>query len=127
MYGHQVLLLKNTKRLLTALELQTLSLEVRSPNPNLDGAFQAAVKHRVSALMTVDPMPVQSLPKGDCGLAIKNRLPSMFESSNYVEAGGLVSYGTDDAANLPTRRCFVDNILKGAKPADLPGGAADEV
>ena len=104
----------------TALELQTLSLEVRSPNPNLDGAFQAAVKHRVHALVTILNPTLNRYQKEIAGLAIKHRLPSMFESTTYVQAGGLMSYGSDDTANFRRAAYFVDRILKGAKPADLP-------
>jgi hypothetical protein len=53
-------------------------------------------------------------------LAIKNRLPAMFERSDYVEAGGLLSYSSDDAENYRRAAYYVDRILKGAKPADLP-------
>ena len=53
-------------------------------------------------------------------LAIRNRLPSMFERSDYVDAGGLVSYSADDAANYRRAAVYVDKILKGTKPADLP-------
>ncbi|MGZ8436763.1 MAG: ABC transporter substrate binding protein, partial [Candidatus Binatia bacterium] len=50
----------------------------------------------------------------------KNRLPSMWERSDYVEAGGLMSYSADDAQNYRRAAYYVDRILKGAKPADLP-------
>jgi putative tryptophan/tyrosine transport system substrate-binding protein len=53
-------------------------------------------------------------------LAIKNRLPSMFEGSTWVEAGGLMSYSAIDADHYRRAAVFVDKILKGAKPADLP-------
>ena len=53
-------------------------------------------------------------------LAIKHRLPSMFEASHYVEAGGLMSYSADDAESFKRVAIYVDKILKGAKPADLP-------
>ena len=53
-------------------------------------------------------------------LAIKNRLPSMYESSPYVKAGGLMSYATEDANSYRRAAIYVDKILKGAKPADLP-------
>src|SRR5437870_1223759 len=52
--------------------------------------------------------------------ATKNRLPSMGETSNYVEAGGLMSYSTNDAESFRRAAVYVDKILKGAKPADLP-------
>jgi ABC-type uncharacterized transport system substrate-binding protein len=51
---------------------------------------------------------------------IKNRLPSMYEQSQYVEAGGLMSYSTDDAQSFKRAAVYVDKILKGTKPADLP-------
>jgi putative ABC transport system substrate-binding protein len=53
-------------------------------------------------------------------LAVKNRLPSMFEGSTWVESGGLMSYSTDDLAVYRRAATCVDKILKGAKPADLP-------
>ena len=53
-------------------------------------------------------------------LAIKNRLPSVSEQSDYVEAGGLMSYSADEAESYRRAAIYVDKILKGAKPADLP-------
>ena len=53
-------------------------------------------------------------------LAIKNRLPSIHERSDYVEAGGLMSYSADDAASYRRAAYYVDRILKGTKPAELP-------
>jgi putative tryptophan/tyrosine transport system substrate-binding protein len=53
-------------------------------------------------------------------LAIKNRLPSLCEQSDYVEVGGLMSYSADEAASYKRAATYVDKILKGAKPADLP-------
>ena len=51
---------------------------------------------------------------------MSNRLPSMYETSRYVETGGLIVYSTDDADSYRRAAYFVDKILKGAKPADLP-------
>ena len=59
-------------------------------------------------------------PKRIADLAIKNRLPSMYEGSEYVEAGGLVSYAANEAENFRRAAVYVDKILKGTKPADLP-------
>jgi putative ABC transport system substrate-binding protein len=53
-------------------------------------------------------------------LAIKNRLPSMNEESHWVEAGGLISYAANDADQFRRAAYYVDRILKGTKPADLP-------
>jgi putative ABC transport system substrate-binding protein len=52
--------------------------------------------------------------------AIKNRLPSIHERSDYVEAGGLMSYSADDAESYRRAAYYVDRILKGTKPAELP-------
>jgi putative ABC transport system substrate-binding protein len=54
------------------------------------------------------------------GLALKSRLPSMYAIKGFVDAGGLMSYGADLAASYRRAAYFVDRILKGAKPADLP-------
>ena len=53
-------------------------------------------------------------------LALKSRLPSMYNTREYVEAGGLMSYGADQAESSHRVAYYVDRILKGAKPADLP-------
>jgi putative tryptophan/tyrosine transport system substrate-binding protein len=103
-----------------ALKIQLQSLEVRGPNPDLEGAFRAAAKGRASALITVRNPALTRHTKRIVDLAIKNRLPSMFESPDYVEAGGLVSYAADYNEIFRRAAVFVDKILKGAKPADLP-------
>jgi len=53
-------------------------------------------------------------------LAIKNRLPSIYEGSDFVETGGLMSYSSNDAESFKRAAIYVDKILKGAKPSDLP-------
>jgi ABC-type uncharacterized transport system substrate-binding protein len=103
-----------------ALKIQLQSLEVRGPSPDLAAAFQAATKGRVSAIITVSDGLTLSYPKQIGEFAIKNRLPSMFENKVYVEAGGLVSYSSNEAESYRRAAVFVDKILKGAKPADLP-------
>jgi ABC-type uncharacterized transport system substrate-binding protein len=103
-----------------ALKLQLQLLEVRDPNPDFDAAFQAAAKGRASALITVSGSLFDRYTKRFTDLAIKNRLPSMHEVSRYVEAGGLMSYSADDAESYKRAAYYVDRILKGAKPADLP-------
>jgi putative ABC transport system substrate-binding protein len=103
-----------------ALRVQLQSLEVRGPNPNLEGAFQAAAKGRASALIAIRGFLFNRYPKQIADLAIKNRLPLMFERNEYVEAGGLMSYATKDVDQWRRAATYVDKILKGAKPADLP-------
>jgi len=103
-----------------ALKIQLQSLELRGPTPDLEGAFRVAVKGRASALVTVRNPMLRRYTKRIAELAIKNRLPSIYEGSESVEAGGLMSYGVNDAENFKRAAYYVDRILKGAKPADLP-------
>ena len=110
-----------------ALKIQLQSLEVRGPNPDFEGAFQAAAKGRASALITVSGSLLNRYTKRIADLAIKNRLPSMYEGSEYVEAGGLMSYAANDARELPARRylCGQDSERRQARrPARR---ATDEV
>jgi ABC-type uncharacterized transport system substrate-binding protein len=104
----------------SALKIQLQSLGVRGPNPDLVGAFQAAAKGRVNALVTINTPVLNRQQKQIVDLAIKNRLPLMSERSEYVEAGGLVSYSANEAESFRRAAYYVDRILKGAKPADLP-------
>jgi putative tryptophan/tyrosine transport system substrate-binding protein len=103
-----------------ALKIQLQSLEVRGPNPDLEGAFQAAAKGRANALITIRSVLLLSYPKRIADLAIQNRMPSMSEGSVFVEAGSLVSYAASDAESFRRAAYYVDRILKGTKPADLP-------
>jgi putative tryptophan/tyrosine transport system substrate-binding protein len=103
-----------------SLKLEFQSLEVRGPDTDVDGAFQAAAKGRANALIVVRNRVVDRRSTRIVDLAIKNRLPSVWEGSEFVEAGGLISYSSDDPANFRRAAYYVDKILKGAKPADLP-------
>jgi putative ABC transport system substrate-binding protein len=103
-----------------ALKIQLQSLEVRGPNPDLQRAFQAAAKGRASALITIGSVVVNIYRRQIVDLAIKNRLPSMWEGSENVEAGGLVSYATNRADQFRRAAVYVDKILKGRTPSDLP-------
>ena len=103
-----------------AFKLERRSLEVRGPNPDFAGAFEAANAARAEALIVVrNPLMAQHA-KQVFELAIKSRLASMTEEGRYVETGGLISYGAN-AADLYRRAAeYVVEILKGAKPGDLP-------
>ena len=102
------------------LKIPLQSLAVRGPHPDFEGAFQAAAKERVSALITIRDVLINRYRKRITNLAIKNRLPSMYEGSEYVEDSGLMSYAASDAENYRRAATYVDKILKGTKPADLP-------
>ena len=103
-----------------ALKIPLQSLAVRGPHPDLEGAFQAAAKGRASGVIPVRNFLLNPYTKKIAELAIRNRLPSMWEGSEYVEAGGLMSYSANDADQYRRAAWYVDKILKGAKPADLP-------
>jgi putative ABC transport system substrate-binding protein len=74
----------------------------------------------VSALITVRATVLIPNRKKIADLAIRNRLPSMYEGNDFVEVGGLVSYAPYEAESLRRAAYYVDKILRGAKPADLP-------
>jgi len=103
-----------------ALKIQLQSLEVRGPNPDLEGAFQAAAKEQANALITINNALLYIYRKQIADLAIRKRLPSMSEGSAYVEAGGLMSYSANELESFRRAAVYVDKILKGAKPAELP-------
>ena len=104
----------------SALKIPLQSLTVRGPTPDLEGIFRDAAKGRVNALVTVTSQLLARYRKPIASLAIQNRWPSMYEQSSYVEAGGLVSYAANEADVFRRAAVYVDKILKGAKPADLP-------
>jgi len=103
-----------------ALKIQLQSLEIRGPNPDLEGAFQAAVKSRIRALIATQITVLIPYTEKIADLAIKNRLPLMFETGSSVEAGGLMSYAASDADLFRRAAIYVDKILKGAKAVELP-------
>ena len=103
-----------------AFKLELRSLEVHGPNPDLAGAFQAAKTARVDALIVVANPLMGQHAKQVFELAAKNRLPSMTEEGRYVDAGGLISYGANLADLFRRAAEYVVDILKGAKPGDLP-------
>ena len=103
-----------------ALKIAIQSMGVRGPTPDLEGALRAGVKGQVGALIVIRNFLFNRYEKEIANLAIKHRLPSMFERIDYVRAGGLMSYSTDDAGNYERAAYYVDKIFKGVKPADLP-------
>jgi putative ABC transport system substrate-binding protein len=102
-----------------ALGLQVQSLEVRGPN-DFESAFRAATKKRAGALLTLTDTLTSFHQRQVVDLAAKSRLPSIYEFGEWVDAGGLMSYGPNDADLFGRAATYVDKILKGAKPGDLP-------
>jgi putative ABC transport system substrate-binding protein len=112
--------LKDYESAARTLKLSLQYLELRGPNPDLEGAFREAAKGRVNALITIGGRMINRYRKQMVELPTKNRLPSMYETSAYVEAGGLMSYSSNDVETFRRAATYVDKILKGTKPADLP-------
>jgi putative ABC transport system substrate-binding protein len=102
------------------LKIELHSLEVRGPNPDLENALLAATKGRNEALITITNANLFVHQKRLADLAIRNKLPSMFQGSTWVDSGGLMSYSTDEIGAFRRAAVYVDKILKGTKPADLP-------
>lgn len=102
-----------------ALRMELQPLAVRSPEA-LETAFQAAVEGRAEALIVVHAGLLQTQRARLVDLAARARLPVMYTQSDFVLAGGLMSYDSDDEERYRGVATYVDKILKGTQPADLP-------
>ena len=102
-----------------ALGLKLLSLPVRSLD-DFDSAFARAKRDGAQALITFPHPLVNTHQRQVLDFAAKNRLPAMYPTSEFVEAGGLMSYAPSYTDLFRRAADYVDKILKGAKPADLP-------
>ena len=102
-----------------ALGLQLYSMEIESPD-KLTGIFKEATNSHIAALVVSGSPLFNSHLKEVAELAIKTRLPTMGSREDFADAGGLMSYGPDRADQYRHAALYVDKILKGAKPADLP-------
>jgi putative tryptophan/tyrosine transport system substrate-binding protein len=111
--------LKATELAAVAFGLQLQSLDVRSPK-DIETAFREASKGRADAALVLGG-PITTAQQGHIvELATKNRLPVIYPQSDYMDAGGLMFYGPSISDLYRRAAVFVDKILKGAKPADLP-------
>jgi putative ABC transport system substrate-binding protein len=102
-----------------ALGLQLQSLDVRSAK-DFDGAFEAVLKERAQALTTAAGPVININQQRIVAFAAKNRLPAIYPYSEIIDAGGLMFYGVNLSDLFRRAATYVDKILKGAKPADLP-------
>jgi putative ABC transport system substrate-binding protein len=103
-----------------AFKLQVRSLQVRGPNPDFMAAFNLAKTTRADAVIVVGNPLMAQYSKEVSALSAKHRLPSMTEERRYVHAGSLISYGGSRADLHRYAATYVDKILKGTKPSDLP-------
>ncbi len=112
-------ILKELEAAAPTLGVKLQRLEVRLPG-DFQSAFKAATRQRAGALIApADPLVVNR-PKVVADLALKYRLPTMFDTKEFVEAGGLLSLGPSLVDSYRRAATHVDKILKGANPADLP-------
>jgi putative ABC transport system substrate-binding protein len=111
--------LKETQVAAKGMGVQLQLLEVGSPD-DLEGAFRAATTARAGALIVIQTAFINTHRARIVELATKSRLPTMFEERTHVESGGLMSYGPSFFDLQRRAATYVDKILKGAKPADLP-------
>jgi putative ABC transport system substrate-binding protein len=102
-----------------ALGVKLLSLPVRSLD-DFESAFARAKKERAQALITSIGGLILTQQRQVLDFAVKNRLPAMYPYSEFVEAGGLMSYAPNYTDLWRRSAEYVDKILKGAKPADMP-------
>jgi putative ABC transport system substrate-binding protein len=101
------------------LGIEVQSLEVRSPD-DFNDAFEMARRQRPDALVEIEDPLTNSLHKRIIEFAAAERLPSLHGVREEVEAGGLISYGASIPDLFRSAARYVDKILKGGKPADLP-------
>jgi putative ABC transport system substrate-binding protein len=116
---YSAIVFKETQVAGSTLGIEVQSLEVRGPD-DFDGAFEAARRQRPDALATVEDPLTLDHRKLIAGFAAGQWLPSLHGTKEFAAAGGLISYGADLADVVRRSAGYVDKILKGATPADLP-------
>jgi putative tryptophan/tyrosine transport system substrate-binding protein len=112
--------LKELRAAATALKLKLEEIETQPDAKGLESAFKTAKQKQVNAIMTTTGNLFFAERNRIVELAIKYRLPAIYPQDEFVEAGGLMSYGADYDDLYRRAAVYVDKILKGAKPADLP-------
>jgi len=103
-----------------ALGVQFQAVEVKAPNPDFEGAFRFMAKERIGGLVTEGPPLIALHQKRILGLAEKYRLPAIHTEQEWANDDGLMSYGANRSDPYRRAAVFVDRILKGTRPADLP-------
>jgi putative ABC transport system substrate-binding protein len=116
----QDLQLKELRLAALALKLKLEEIETQLDAKGLENAFQTAKQKQVNAITTTAIRAFFAERKRIVELADKYRLPAVYPNKEFVEAGGLMSYGEDSTDQYRRAAVYVDKILRGAKPADLP-------
>ncbi len=116
----QELQLKEIRAAAPALKLKLEEVETQPDAQGLENAFQTARQKKVNAIMTTTTRPFFAERKRIVEQAGKHRLPAIYFQKEFVDEGGLMSYGADFADLFRRAAHYVDKILKGSKPADLP-------
>jgi ABC-type uncharacterized transport system substrate-binding protein len=117
--SQMTLLMRETEVTARSLGVQLQRLELRGPD-DFEKVFQAATKERAGALIALDDPFLFTHRTRIVKLAAKSRLPAIYGFREFVEAGGLMSYAANVADMYRRAATYVDKILKGTKPADLP-------
>src|SRR4030095_1092270 len=112
--------LKEIRPAAVALRLKLEEIEAQSDPTGLESAFKIAKQKRVDAIMTTTATRFFAERKRIVELAVKYRLPAIYPQKEYVDEGGLMFYGADSTDLYRRAAVYVDKILKGAKPGDLP-------
>jgi len=111
---------RETESAAKSLGVQVQSLEVRPPNPDFEGAFAAIARDHSNALLTLSQPLIVVHRKQIVDFTLKRRIPAIFHSEDFIEAGGLMSYAPNIAAMWRRAAVIVDKVLKDTKPADIP-------
>ena len=112
--------LKELRPAALALKIKLEDIKTQPDAKGLESAFQTAKQKQVGAIMTATGRRFFAERKRVVELAVKYRLPAIYPEKGYVDEGGLMSYGADYDDLYRRAAFYVDKILKGAKPADLP-------
>ncbi len=118
-FANSARIFKDAEMTAKSLGLQLQPLDVRVAD-DFDRSFQVAKKNHAEAVITIRTPLMVAERKRISALAIKSRLPAIYDDREFVEAGGLMSYGANLEDLYKRAATYVGKILKGAKPTDLP-------
>jgi putative ABC transport system substrate-binding protein len=111
---------KETQSAAKALGVQLQLIDVKASNSHIESIFQTMVKERIGGFITEATPSINFQRKKILALAEQHRLPAIHSEEEWVNEGGLMSYGANRNDQSRRAATYVDKILKGAKPADLP-------